>query len=1180
MIHSRSKSHFLVILGIGVLFFISGISVCYAEDNVMVSNRDHATIGLVVENVLKEGTAAKAGILDGDNLQSWSFKNHDEIKFSKQLSGKFSNPFDYLFFLKEYSPRGIVLVTIVRDASKKIIELPLGEWDFDVRPVLSAEMTKQYDTLNEFDTKEHVENRVSILEQMARTALEKNINILACWIYYKIGHLFTNAKKTVETQQKIQLAIDLAEKAQDIKAQIILNDFLAFHYFENQEYEKAIEYYTAAMKLKERLLGKDSIGYANSLSYFGGVSWKKEKVSEAEKYYREEHEILLKSAPHSSNMAKNYLSLGRNAWKQSNYYEGEKFLDKSIEIQSKIESKSMITVMAIGNKAIIARHAGNLDKAEILNKQALEILNEISPDHPSIMIFYNNLGILAYYKGDFASADKYYQKTYDLCIKNQPGSMLHAKLLNNLAQVAKYRGNLIQAEEYYNESLKIKMKINKTSAGVAMAYNNLGLLNKERGNTRAAKEYYAKALDLQKQISPTSPDVAMTLLNMATDAMDMKDFELAEKYLKESLDIRRAIAPDSMDEAYCINSLGDLASEQNKLNDAMTYYSKSLNMMLNKQPNNQQVAECYVDIATVEFKRQDYKKAESNVGKALDIMKRQVSGTEREAQVFHFMGRIKREQKDMEGALRYFQAAVNALERQKETWGNEENLHYFLTQNAIMYKDLIDVQVLLNKQSEAFHTLEKYRSSILLKMLAEKDLDFSLDAPEELLTELSHLDSKYDKTFFNASRMNRIDNKVELEALEKELRQIYDDRHAIKAKLKNMSPRLVSLQYPEPLNMEDVIDIFDNDTLFLSYSVGDDTIQLFSVFQGSLTVDTLSISRKKLAKLVEEYRNVLISPHINPSEIGIRLFKRLLGTKKNDIKKAKRVIICPDKELHFLPFSALCSKKNRYLIDDVPVSTVISATVYSELTKDPASTGKKLSLVAFGDPLYPREEAMAVSDATVRSMNEQFEYKPIPASEREVENICNLYGSTSRSYLRETALEENVKKLDEDVRMIHIACHGILDEQFPMNSGLVLTIPQEFASGQDNGIFQVWEIFESLRIDADLVTLSACHTGLGKEISGEGLIGLNRAFLYAGAKSVVSTLWQVEDQSTAEFMLYFYSYLHSGYDTSEALRKAQLDFIHRLITIEKVIQGEKRKIEINVSHPFFWAGFVLNGDWN
>ena len=192
-----------------------------------------------------------------------------------------------------------------------------------------------------------------------------------------------------------------------------------------------------------------------------------------------------------------------------------------------------------------------------------------------------------------------------------------------------------------------------------------------------------------------------------------------------------------------------------------------------------------------------------------------------------------------------------------------------------------------------------------------------------------------------------------------------------------------------------------------------------------------------------------------------------------------------------------------------------------------------------------------------------YKFEPLPSTRQEVETIARLYAPKSEAYLGPEATEEQAKSIGKDVPLIHFACHAVVNERFPLDSALVFTIPEKPKEGQDNGLLQAWEIFERMRIDADLVTLSACDSGLGKEMGGEGLIGLTRAFQYAGARSVLASLWKVEDKATGELMKRFYTYLKAGKTKDEALRQAQIDLIH----------------SAEVSQPKDWAAFQLNGDW-
>jgi CHAT domain-containing protein len=182
-------------------------------------------------------------------------------------------------------------------------------------------------------------------------------------------------------------------------------------------------------------------------------------------------------------------------------------------------------------------------------------------------------------------------------------------------------------------------------------------------------------------------------------------------------------------------------------------------------------------------------------------------------------------------------------------------------------------------------------------------------------------------------------------------------------------------------------------------------------------------------------------------------------------------------------------------------------------------------------------------------------------SGREVTSVAKRYKSNEAVVFQgRAAKEENVKGNEYlgTARRIHFATHGVISERQPQYSGLVLTLDED---PKEDGLLQVYEIF-NLKLNADLVVLSACKTGLGKEVKGEGLIGLTRAFMYAGARSLVVSLWQVADPSTAELMVKFYERLDRAGDKADALRQAKLE----------LIQSGR------YAHPFYWAPFVLVGE--
>lgn len=225
-------------------------------------------------------------------------------------------------------------------------------------------------------------------------------------------------------------------------------------------------------------------------------------------------------------------------------------------------------------------------------------------------------------------------------------------------------------------------------------------------------------------------------------------------------------------------------------------------------------------------------------------------------------------------------------------------------------------------------------------------------------------------------------------------------------------------------------------------------------------------------------------------------------------------------------------------------------------------------LVAFGDPVLPVSSSPSVESGVVPDISALLrrgnQLEPLPSSRREVAQITALYPAMASAYLAADATEERVKQVAGGAKYLHFATHGLLDEQFPLDSGLVLTrTPGGAGAGRENGVLQAWEIFDHLKLNADLVVLSACETALGVEMGGEGLVGLSRAFQYAGARSVLASLWSVADDSTADLMHSFYRHLKVGQSKDVALRNAQMELIS---------SGA-------AGHPFHWAAFTVSGDW-
>ncbi|MCK4792939.1 MAG: CHAT domain-containing protein, partial [Desulfobacteraceae bacterium] len=331
--------------------------------------------------------------------------------------------------------------------------------------------------------------------------------------------------------------------------------------------------------------------------------------------------------------------------------------------------------------------------------------------------------------------------------------------------------------------------------------------------------------------------------------------------------------------------------------------------------------------------------------------------------------------------------------------------------------------------------------------------------------------------------------------------------------------------------------------------------------------------RDGIASQVEDFLQVVSEPP-RPGAMDIpsrtTLYDLLIAPAERFLKTKTNLIIIPDGILHYLPFEALVSHSDDgdplYLIVRFTVRYSPSVTTLGFLQerKEEREPTHMSQLIAFGNPEFGGAIApLEDGDISERGLYEfcGYGFSPLPYTEEEVNAIAAVFpnGSTAR-FLGTEAKEETVKTQDlAGFRKVHFATHAVIDEEFPSRSCVVLTLDDDPA---EDGFLQLNEIF-NLKLHADLVVLSACRTGLGRLVEGEGVIGLSRGFFYAGANSLLLTLWGVNDRSTATFMENFYRQMRKGNSKADALRDAKLSFI----------KGDLPSLR----HPYYWAPFVLIG---
>ncbi|MCX7974046.1 MAG: CHAT domain-containing protein, partial [Candidatus Aminicenantes bacterium] len=532
---------------------------------------------------------------------------------------------------------------------------------------------------------------------------------------------------------------------------------------------------------------------------------------------------------------------------------------------------------------------------------------------------------------------------------------------------------------------------------------------------------------------------------------------------------------------------------------------------------------------------------------------------------------------DYYSAIENLKNSINIIENIRSKLVLEEYKYSFLSTNKRLdsYYKLIDILVKIglreNKISylrDALLFSEKARARSFLDSIELSKISFEEGISQklryyevELMNEISNLYTKLLNPELTENQKQQLYNK--LEEVEQELENI-------RREMRKNNPAYANLQYPQFITLDEAQKkLISKKTLVLSYLMSSEASYVFALTKDHFKVIPLPPT-EEIKRLVRNYLIKISDPESNDFNNGYELYLTLIDPALRHFSGIKRIIIIPDDILHYLPFesiSILKNGRNKWLIENFTISYAPSLTSIKEIIERRNDNGKRAKkyLLAIGNPLLEvnGNNSSKNSQVVLKSFYEpgvDVTLDSLRFSTQEVERISSYFPLEKKKVLvAEEAAEERVKEIDlTQYKIIHFATHCIIDDKKPARSSIILKLDQD---PQEDGLLQVREIF-NLRLNADLVTLSACQTGKGALIRGEGIEGLNRAFFYAGASSLILSLWSVNDQATSQLMQRFYFYLKKRFSVEIALQKAKLELIRSKI----------------LSHPFYWAAFIAYGN--
>jgi CHAT domain-containing protein/Tfp pilus assembly protein PilF len=909
-----------------------------------------------------------------------------------------------------------------------------------------------------------------------------------------------------------------------------------------------------------RVLDPAALAYAAALSDLAlALDKQGKRVEEGRRTAAAAASLFERHAPRSLARAR---SLELQASYAANREEAQRLLLQALALKEELAPDSLVLAEVLER---VATHTGDAQ----IGRRALALRERLAPESVGRAESLYRQAMRVADEGDATTAETMARRSVSMLERLRPGGLTLAKSLAMLGTILYIRGDLHGAETADRRSLAINETLTPGGINVARQLNNLAFLNKLQLDFAAAERHLERAVAILEKESPRGDLMARVYLNLGDVAHDRGELPRALGFYRQARERLVALDPGGYGISYVQEREGMVLVAQGQLDEAEARFMSALAMAEASYPRTGSAADKHHLLGDLALRQGRLDQAADRLHKALKLRTELAPGSLGEAETSHALGQVARRRGQRDEALSFFRRAVDALETQgRRLGGSPETRVRFRARYRALYRDLEDLLMEMGRAQEAFHVSERSRARGLLALLASRPLQLGASVPEALEKEKVQKDAEYDRILATlGSGALLAEDKRAL--LSTQLAAAREGQKDVRGRIRAAAPRAAALLDPEPLDLAGVQKALDPGTLLLAYSVGPTAARVFVVgpAQGELAVLPIDTDEARLLAEVRGFRTRIATSRGRLGQSALRrqarsLTQLLLAPAADPLRRAVRLLIVPDGPLHLLPFAALLDPAPRagYLIESRPLHVISSVTLYSVLLSAP-SGGGNLPVVAFGDPAYPPARLAAQAVPLRAALDDGLPLRPLPATRSEAESLRELEPTDAQVWLGPAASEERAKSLPARARVVHFACHGFLDADFPLESGLALAAPVTEKSG-DNGFLQAWEVLEQVRTDADLVTLSACETGLGKDMAGEGLLGLTWAFQYAGARAVLASLWGVSDRSTAELMRHFYRALKAGASKAEALRRAQLSMLRRPGT----------------APPFFWAAFQLIGD--
>jgi CHAT domain-containing protein len=816
------------------------------------------------------------------------------------------------------------------------------------------------------------------------------------------------------------------------------------------------------------------------------------------------------------------------------------------------------------------------DRALKLNVERKDQLNE--------SLSLNSIGAVSLSMGEYQKALDYFKKSLELIRGADQRGILAPKTYRMLTTVALHNiGDTYARLGEYREALEILSQVRSLCRdaqypfGEMSALNNIAGVYISSGQLQQALECLVEAHAIGRTIE-AKMEQFKTLLLTGVVYRDLNEPQKALDFLNQALALSKSEGA-RIDEAFALNEIGSVYAGMGEKQRALEHFTRALSLS------------------------------------------QEIGNRPYEAAALYGLARGHRDTGNLMEAHSKIDAAVGIIESVRSAVTGQELRASWMASKGSYYEALIDI-LMRRRETDptagydamALEASERRRARGLLESLNEARAEIRQGVDPALLEQGRVLQQQLNA---KAARLTQLlggrHSPEEADSVRKEVESLITNYQEHQSQIRRVSPRYAALTQPASLSLKEIqLQALDDDTLMLEYALGAERSFLWAVTNGSIASfelpgrDEIETAARRVYELMTVSHK---RQHKRESELAAAELSRMLLGQVADRLERKRLLIVADGALQYIPFSMLPKPQSGRggeregrrksdaskirnpppftpLIAEHEIVSLPSASVLPVLRSE--LTGRRRAeriVAAISDPVFNRNDPRVKSETALklsgtipgglsnlitdpaRSAGDTGKegFERLPYTRQEAEAIIEVSGS--RQSLKALDFEASRATVEngglDQYRIVHFATHGLLNSRHPELSGVVLSLVDEQGRPQD-GFLRAHEIY-NLKLNADLVVLSACRTALGKEIKSEGLIGLTRGFMYAGASAVVATLWDVRDEATAELMKRFYrGMLKEGMSPAAALRAAQVS-----------MWKEKRW-----EAPYFWAGFMLQGEWN